>query len=128
MFMGLRVQGLGGFILSFVFMVLIAATFIGIGLAFASKMKDMSGFSLIMNFLIFPLFFLSGAILPLEKFPISVRTIAYIDPLTYGVDGLRYCFIGASAMSPILDLMVLTASCLAMLGLGAYLFETSDVD
>jgi ABC-2 type transport system permease protein len=88
----------------------------------------MSGLSLIMNFLIFPLFFLSRAIFPLERFPIAVRTIAYIDPLTYGVDGLRYCIIGASFMSPVLDLMVLTASCLAMLGLGAYLFETSDVD
>ena len=126
--MGMKVQGPEGFLLSFVFMVLIAATFIGMGLAFASKMKDMSGFSLIMNFLIFPLFFLSGAIFPLERFPSAVKTIAYIDPLTYGVDGLRYCFLGTSALPPTMDLGVLLACCVAMLSLGAYLFETSDVD
>jgi ABC-2 type transport system permease protein len=126
--MGMKIQGLGGFFLSFVFMVLIAATFIGMGLAFASKMKDMSGFSLIMNFLIFPLFFLSGAIFPLERFPGSIRIVAHIDPLTYGVDGLRYCFLGASTLSPIMDLAVLTGICLGMLGLGAYLFEISEVE
>ena len=81
-----------------------------------------------MNFLIFPLFFLSGAIFPLERFPSAVKMIAYIDPLTYGVDGLRYCFLGKSAMPPIVDLVVLLAGCIAMLGLGAYLFETSEVD
>jgi ABC-2 type transport system permease protein len=128
MALGMIVPSLQGFILSLVFMILIAATFIGMGLAFASKMKDMSGFSLIMNFLIFPLFFLSGAIFPLERFPSAVKMIAYIDPLTYGVDGLRYCFLGASAFPPIIDLVVLLACCIAMLGLGAYLFETSDVD
>ena len=75
-------------------MILIAATFIGLGLAFASKMEDMSGFSLIMNFLIFPLFFLSGALFPLDRFPAGIKVLAYLNPLTYGVDGLRYSLIG----------------------------------
>jgi ABC-2 type transport system permease protein len=66
MALGMIVPSLQGFILSLVFMILIAATFIGMGLAFASQMEDMSGFSLIMNFLIFPLFFLSGALFPLD--------------------------------------------------------------
>ncbi len=69
--LGMTVPSLEGFLLSLVFMVLIATTFIGLGLAFASKMEDMSGFSLIMNFLIFPLFFLSGALFPLDRFPAS---------------------------------------------------------
>ena len=109
------------------FMVLIAATFIGLGLAFASKMEDMSGFSLIMNFLIFPLFFLSGALFPLDRFPAAIKVLAYLNPLTYGVDGLRYSLIGAGAFSVALDLAVLAACCAAMLFLGAYLFETSEV-
>ncbi len=108
-------------------MVLIASTFIGLGLAFASKMKDMSGFSLIMNFLIFPLFFLSGALFPLDRFPPAIRFLAYLNPLTYGVDGLRYSLIGVSTFPPALDFIVLAVSCAAMLGLGAYLFETSEV-
>ncbi|MGB5099892.1 MAG: ABC transporter permease, partial [Methanothrix sp.] len=85
--MGMRMPSLAGILLSLVFMVLVAATFIGIGLAFSSKMKDMSGFSLIMNFLIFPLFFLSGALFPLDRFPGLIRYLAYLNPLTYGVDG-----------------------------------------
>jgi ABC-2 type transport system permease protein len=108
-------------------MVLVAATFIGLGLAFASKMKDMSGFSLIMNFLIFPLFFLSGALFPLERLPWAVKLLAYVNPLTYGVDGLRFSLIGSSAFSPVIDLVVLAVSCTAFLTLGAYLFETSEV-
>ena len=108
-------------------MVLVAATFIGLGLAFSSKMKDMSGFSLIMNFLIFPLFFLSGALFPLERFPGLIRDLAYLNPLTYGVDGLRYSLIGTSALSPAVDMAVLAICCAAMLFLGAYLFENTEV-
>jgi len=128
--MGMKLPSIEGFLLSFVFMVLIAATFIGMGLAFASKMTDMSGFSLIMNFLIFPLFFISGAIYPIERFPQEARVLVYIDPLTYGVDGLRYSLIGpgANTLPILLDLGVLALICILMLGLGTYLFEASEVE
>ena len=126
-FLGMSMPSLEGFLLSLIFMVLVAATFIGLGLAFASKMKDMSGFSLIMNFLIFPLFFLSGALFPLDRLPLAVKLLAYINPLTYGVDGLRFSLIGLSTFSPVIDLVVLVVSCTAFLTLGAYLFETSEV-
>jgi ABC-2 type transport system permease protein len=125
--LGMRITGFRGFLLSLVFMILIAATFIGLGLAFASKMEDMSGFSLIMNFLIFPLFFLSGALFPLDRFPPIIKILAYLNPLTYGVDGLRYSLIGISTFSPVLDCIILVISCTAILGLGAYLFEVSEV-
>ncbi len=125
--LGMTMPSLAGFLLSLVFMILIAATFIGLGLAFASKMEDMSGFSLIMNFLIFPLFFLSGALFPLDRFPAAIKTLAYLNPLTYGVDGLRYSLIGTSAFSPVADFGILGVSCVALLFLGAYLFETTEV-
>lgn len=125
--LGMARPGIGGLLLSLAFMVLIASTFIGLGLAFASKMEDMSGFSLIMNFLIFPLFFLSGALFPLDRFPQEILVLAYLNPLTYGVDGLRYSLIGAGTFSPAMDLVVLAVSCIAILGLGAYLFEISEV-
>ena len=126
-FLGMSMPSLMGFLSSLIFMVLVATTFIGLGLAFASKMKDMSGFSLIMNFLIFPLFFLSGALFPLERLPWAVKLLAYVNPLTYGVDGLRFSLIGLSTFSPVIDLVVLVVSCTAFLTLGAYLFETSEV-
>jgi ABC-2 type transport system permease protein len=127
MALGMIVPSPQGFILSLVFMILIAATFIGMGLVFASQMEDMSGFSLIMNFLIFPLFFLSGAIFPIDRFPSVIKILAYLNPLTYGVDGLRYSLIGVGTFSLPLDFVVLAASCAVMLGLGAYLFDIGDV-
>jgi ABC-2 type transport system permease protein len=125
--LGMRGLSLGGLAESLAFMVLIAATFIGMGLAFASKMEDMSGFGTIMNFVIFPLFFLSGAIFPIDSLPSVVKYIAYINPLTYGIDGLRQSLIGASAYPIALDFAALTVSCIAILGLGAYLFGATEV-
>jgi ABC-2 type transport system permease protein len=107
-------------------MVLIAFTFIGFGLIFASKMKDMQGFGLIINFIIFPLFFLSGALYPVNNLPVFVRVLSYIDPLTYGIDGLRGTMINVAAHSLALNLLVMGAFALVMLFLGAYFFEKSE--
>ncbi len=117
-----------GFMLSVVFMILISASFVGLGLAFASKMEDMHGFQLVMNFVIMPLFFLSGALFPLDKMPAWIQYLAYIDPLTYGVDGLRNCLIGISEFSLLADFGVLSAFCVAMVVLGTYLFGKTEVD
>ncbi|MGA9097427.1 MAG: ABC transporter permease [Methanotrichaceae archaeon] len=125
--LGMIVPSIQGVIISLVFMFLIATAFIGLGLAFASKMEDMSGFSLIMNFLIFPLFFLSGALFPLDRFPPIIKTLAYLNPLTYGVDGLRHSLIGVGTFPLALDFIVLVVVCAAMLGLGTYLFDTSEI-
>jgi len=128
MIMGMKISGVWGFLLSLVFMVLIATTFNSLGLAFASRMKDMSGFSLIMNFMVFPLFLLSGALFPIENLPLWLRSLSYIDPLTYGVDGLRGALVGASSFPIAFDLVILAICCAGALGLGAYLFEISDVE
>ena len=117
-----------GFLLAILFMSLIATAFIGLGLAFASRMEDMSGYSLIMNFLIFPLFFLSGALFPIENLPEWVQGVSYLDPLTYGVDALRGCMIGSSEFPLIIDFIALVISCVVMVYIGAYLFEKTEVD
>lgn len=109
-----------------VFMLLISITFLGLGLIFASKMKDMQGFGIVMNFVIFPLFFLSGALYPLENFPGWVRIASYLDPLTYGVDGLRAAFIGVSSLDPVFDLILMSVFAVVMIGLGAYFFDKSE--
>ena len=80
---------LSSFILLIGFMFLISLMFVSLGIAIASVMEDMHGFQLIMNFLIMPLFFLSGALFPLSSAPDVLKIIAAADPLTYGVDGLR---------------------------------------
>ncbi len=123
---GFKIASLPGLVLALLFMVLIAFAFIGLGLIFASRMKDMQGFGLIVNFVIFPLFFLSGALYPLKNLPAAVRALSLVDPLTYGIDGLRWCLIGAAERSVILDLAVLAGFAVLMLVLGAYFFEKSE--
>jgi ABC-2 type transport system permease protein len=124
--MGFRLPGAGAAACGLVFMLLIAFTFIGLGLIFASRMKDMQGFGVVMNFIIFPFFFLSGALTPLENFPWIIRALSYADPLTYGVDGLRAVLNGTSSLPAAVDLAVMTGFALIMLFLGAYFFEKSE--
>ncbi len=124
--MGFKITSISQILLSVVFMLLISSTFIGLGLVFASKMKDIHGFSLIMNFVVFPLFFLSGALYPLENLPIWVKYVSYVDPLTYGVDGLRGILINVSLFPIIVDFAVLVGFSLVMISIGAYLFEKSE--
>jgi ABC-2 type transport system permease protein len=126
MFLGFKTRGIFSIFVALVFLILIATTFIGLGLVFASNMKDMQGFNLIMNFVIFPLFFLSGAMFPLQNLPAFVRFLAHLDPLTYGIDGLRGVLIGTSSHSIGLNLIALVVSSLLMVFLGTYFFEKNE--
>lgn len=77
-------------------MALVAMAFVSLGIVFGSIMEDMHGFQLITNFLVLPMFFLSGALFPLNTAPQIVQYISYIDPLTYAVEALRYFIVGSS--------------------------------
>jgi ABC-2 type transport system permease protein len=124
--LGFKIQSPAALFLSLIMMVLIATTFLGLGLIFASKLKDMQGFSIIMNFVIFPLFFLSGALYPLKNFPFWLKYLSYLDPLTFGVDGLRGLLLGASTYPVFLNFGLMVFFSSLMLFLGAYFFETSE--
>ena len=117
-----------GFLASIAFMVLIGFTFTGLGVAFASRMKDFHGFQLIWNFILFPVFLLSGALFPLDVFPNWLRYVAYINPLTYGIDGMRGSLIGTSAMPLLANFGALLVSSTIMISIGAYLFGRAEVD
>ncbi len=116
-----------GIIVCILFMFLIGLSFVSIGIAIASKVESMEGFQMIMSFLIMPMFFLSGALYPLNALPGWLRILTYIDPLTYGIDGLRNAIQGSSvAHFPILlDLGVLTGFCVFTLLVSTYLFKKS---
>jgi ABC-2 type transport system permease protein len=83
----------------------------------------MQGFQLIMNFLVMPIFFLSGALFPLNNVPGALGIIAALDPLSYGVDGLRSTLVGAAHFGIALDLAVLSVICAVCMVLGARLFS-----
>jgi len=115
-----------GLVPALVYMVLIGATFIGLGLLFASRVNDFQAFNLIFNFILFPLLFLSGAIYPVTNFPTVVTYLTYANPLTYGIDGLRAVLVGRSMFPAALDLAVIAGFAIAFVLLGAYAFEGSD--
>ncbi len=117
-----------GFLIAISFMVLISISFSSLGIAIASRMEDMYGFQMIMNFLIMPIFFLSGALFPLTNAPTVLKAIAYVNPLTYGVEGIRYGFLGVvPAINPLISFAVLTGFCIIMVFLGGYLFNKVKV-
>lgn len=60
-----------------------------LGIAIAARMESMQGFQMIMNFLVMPLYFLSGGMFPINTAPDWMKTLMLIDPLTYGVDAIR---------------------------------------
>jgi len=127
LFIGLQFPGISGFLIAFVFMLLIGICFAALGIAIASKMEDMHGFQLIMNFVIFPIFGLSGALFPIESLPAWVKMVTYLDPLTYGVEGIRYGLLGAAAISPVTSLAVLGGSTAVMIVIGAALFRKASI-
>jgi len=126
-FMGLSVVSWVGMITAVAFMVLISFTAVGFGLIFASKMNDFQSFSLIMNIIIMPLFFLSSAFFPVNQDK-TFQTIAYLNPLFYMVDGLRGSLIGGANVLPIwISFLIVLLICVFMMVLGSYLFSKSEV-
>jgi ABC-2 type transport system permease protein len=105
------------------FMFGIALVFTAFGTAIASTMEDMQGFGLIVNLVNMPLFFLSGALFPLDTAPAFIRWIAFFNPLSYGVDGLRAAFTGSSQYSIGVDATVIAFVVVFFLSLGSWLFS-----
>ncbi len=112
---------------SLVVMALIALLFTALGTAIASKLDDMQGFQLIMNFLIMPLFFLSGALFPLNQMPPALLLVAKLDPLSYGVDGLHYLLTGMGALGLQMDFLVLAIVVAVLLFIGSWLFSKIEI-
>ncbi len=124
---GFRIQHWSLVPLAFVFMFLTAVLFTAIGTAIASKLDDMQGFQLIMNFLVMPIFFLSGALFPLEGLPKALEIITRLDPLSYGIDGIRGTLANGSHFGLGIDFLVLTSSTIIFLILGSYLFSKIEI-
>lgn len=127
LFIGLKITSIAGFLVAFVFMLLIGLSFTAFGIAIASRMEDMQGFQLIMNFVIFPIFGLSGALFPIDSLPSWMKVLTLLDPLTYGVEGIRYGLLGTSQINPFFSFVVLTGFTVFMVVLGACLFRKINV-
>jgi ABC-2 type transport system permease protein len=113
--------------LAFLFMLLIAIVFSALGTAIGSTLQDMQGMQLIMNFLVMPIFFLSGALFPLTNLPKPLAVLTSLDPLSYGIDGMRGSLINASHFGPAMDIAVLGVAAVAFLAIGTYCFSRIEV-
>ncbi len=124
---GFRPDRLSSVPIAFLFMMLIAVVFCALGTAIGSLLEDMQGFQLVMNFLVMPIFFMSGALFPLGNLPKPLALATRIDPLSYGIDGLRGTLIAASHFGVVTDLVVLGAIGAAFLAMGAHFFSRIQI-
>lgn len=109
------------------FMVAIAIVFAALGVAIGSSLQDMQGFQLIMNFMVMPIFFLSGAMFPLVGLGKILGFITKLDPLSYGIDGMRAMLLANSAFDPRIDALILAGVGSLFIGLGAWRFSKIEI-
>jgi ABC-2 type transport system permease protein len=88
-----------------------------------SFVEDMQGFQSINQFLVFPLYFLSGALYPLTNVPNWLRVVAELNPMSYAVDAMRGLLIGQSHFGLAKDLIVLSLTLVVLMSFGAYRFR-----
>jgi ABC-2 type transport system permease protein len=120
---GFRPYSLAMLPVAFLFMAMIAIVFTALGTAIGSTLRDMQGFQLIMNFLVMPMFFLSGALFPLSGVPTALAIATSLDPLSYGIDGLRGALIDQWHFGVAIDLAVLGVVASGFVVLGAWAFS-----
>lgn len=113
--------------LAIVFMTLTAIVFCGLGTAIGSLLQDMQGFQLIMNFIVMPVFFLSGALFPLTNLPKMLSVATKLDPLSYGVDGLRGALIGVTHYGFVTNVSALGIAAVLFVAIGGYFFSKIQI-
>jgi ABC-2 type transport system permease protein len=95
--------------------------------ATGSTLKDMHGFQMVMNFLVLPTFFLSGALYPLDNLPKALVALTHIDPMTYGVAAPTQGSTSASSDAPKRVRLMSTARRPSLMVIGAWRFSKIEV-
>jgi len=113
-------------IISIAIMFLTSLSLVSIGLIASSIMKTFEGFNTIMTFLIMPMFFLSGALFPVDKMPSWMAPVVAINPLTYGVDAMRWTLVGIGNHDILTDIGILAVAALATMSLGVRAFNSRE--
>jgi len=126
-FIGVRISGTLGLAaavaLILVTMFFIGMGFVGLGISIASRIENIEGFQVVMNLLVLPIFFLSGAFFPVTSLPAWMKALVDINPLAYGVDALRYAVTGLHSYAVTTDLAVVVGFFVLMMIVGSILFR-----
>jgi ABC-2 type transport system permease protein len=107
----------------YVFLFILEIGLVSVGLIIGSMMESPEGFGLISSFVTFPLFFLSGALFPLEGLPAWLSVLSILDPVSYGVDAIRGLMLGRYTFGLTLDFLALSVFALAMIAFGTIAFK-----
>ncbi len=114
-------------IVTYVVIGLLMVSILSLGLTIGAFMSSPEGFGLITSFVIFPLFFLSGALFPVKSLPPWLYTFVVINPVSYAVDALRTVILGISSFNIFLDFAVLIVSALVMVSIGTWSFKKMKI-
>lgn len=97
-----------------------------LGIVIATFYESFESFSVIMNFIVMPMFFLSGAMYPVNKLPTVLKTVSRCNPLSYGVDALKHTIFegkGVFDFSMTANLTVLAGASILFVTVAGVLFE-----
>lgn len=100
---------------SLLVMFFVSMALTSLGITLAARMTSFEGFGAIMNFVIMPLYFLSGAVYPLAGLPFWLYGLTRLNPLTYGVDLLHATILGIHQFPLWLNVIFLAVFCLLMM-------------
>ncbi|KCZ72483.1 putative permease [Candidatus Methanoperedens nitroreducens] len=104
-------------------LLLISIAMVSIGLVIGANLRSPEGFNLVIGFVMWPMFFFSGALFPVDNLSPWLTAITYIDPLTYGVDALRGIILGINRFPIYLDVGVMLVFSMVMMGIGVLSFR-----
>jgi ABC-2 type transport system permease protein len=103
--------------------VLLSLGMTAMGVVVATRMQTFEGFGVISNFVILPLYFLSGGVFPVDRLPTWMAILVRLNPATYGVDLMRHALVQPAAFAVGLDLLVLIGFAVAMVALALVWFR-----
>jgi ABC-2 type transport system permease protein len=125
--LGVRISGPLG-LPAALMLIVVTMFFIGmgfgeLGVSIASRLDSIEGLQVVMIFLVLPIFFLSGALFPVASLPEWMKALVDINPLTYGIDAMRFALTGFHTYSLTLDLGVVVGFFILITGIGSLLFR-----
>jgi len=106
---------------------LVSMCMVSLGLIIGSSMKSPEGFNLVMSFVMWPLFMFSGALFPVEGLPSYLNFLVILNPLTYGVDLMRYALLGMTQFGVAVDIAVLLVVSAVFMIIGSKSFEKMQI-
>ncbi len=104
----------------------VTAIFVALGIALAARLRRLESFRLLAAGVTIPLYLLSGIFSPVESLPWLARLLAYLNPLTWGVDLLRYGLLGSHALPLVPGVVALTLLTLGSIGIAVRAFEAGE--